>query len=269
MLIAHLSDTHINDEGKPAYGVAPTAENLVRCIEHINQLNPQPDIVLVTGDITYSGRREEAHYAARLLNKLRAPYCIVPGNHDERKSLQDVFSECAGNAAQGDFFSYVVEGYPVRFIGMDSSSPDGPGGEISTAQAAWLAEMLAKEQIQPTVIFMHHPPVRFGVPETDEDGFNDAQLLGDILDRYSNVLSIFCGHIHLAAHTDWHGTVVSTAPSMGLQLTLDLRLTGPSEFVLEAPGYCLHYYTPEKNLVTYTVFVRDVDGPYSFAGSEK
>ncbi len=45
---------------------------------------------------------------------------------------------------------------------------------------------------------------------------------------------------------------------------LDLTLTRPSEFTLEPPGYQLHYYTPEKNLVSHSIIVKDRDGPYLF-----
>ena len=51
---------------------------------------------------------------------------------------------------------------------------------------------------------------------------------------------------------------------MGMQLALDLTLERESEFFLEAPAYQLHYWTPDKNLITHTVFVKSVDGPYLF-----
>ena len=33
---------------------------------------------------------------------------------------------------------------------------------------------------------------------------------------------------------------------------------------LEAPAYHLHYWTPDKNLITHAVVVKPVDGPYLF-----
>lgn len=44
----------------------------------------------------------------------------------------------------------------------------------------------------------------------------------------------------------------------------NLTLERPSQFFLEAPGYQLHYWIPERNLVSYTIYVREVDGPYLF-----
>ena len=78
MLIAHISDLHIAGWGNKAYGIAPTAENLACCVDHINQLKPAPDLVLVTGDITYSSLLEEVERAASILAQLRYPFYILP-----------------------------------------------------------------------------------------------------------------------------------------------------------------------------------------------
>jgi len=264
MLIAHISDTHIAGLDKKAYGIAPTAENLACCVEHINQLNPQPDIVLITGDITYSGKLEEAQCAAILLEKLRIPYYLIPGNHDTRPALWSVFGEKACPGENVDFLNYVLDGFDIRLIGMDSSVPDGPGGELCRTRINWLEEQLAKNVEKPTIIFMHHPPVKFGVLETDEDGFIGTESLGELLVKYDNIKAALCGHIHITSHVAWSGTVISTAPSMGLQLVLDLTLTQPSAFTLESPGYLLHFFTPDKNLVSHSITVKDVNGPYRF-----
>ncbi len=264
MLIAQISDCHIAGFGKKAYVIAPTAENLARCIDHINQNIPSVDLVLVTGDITYSGALDEAERAALLFDRLQCPFYVVPGNHDLRTTLWSVFGGRACPEMNDGFFNYVIEGREIRLVAMDSTVPGEPGGEICMQRSKWLDERLAENSEQPTLLFMHHPPVKFGVLETDEDGFAGSELLGDVVEKYPNILRILCGHIHLSSHGGWRGRIITTAPSMGLQLGLDLTLTRPSEFYLESPGYLLHYYTPDRNLVTYSVTVRDMDGPYLF-----
>ena len=217
MLIAQLSDTHIAGWGKKAYDIAPTAENLARCVEHINQLKPEPDIVLVTGDITSKGRADEVERSASLFSKLRCPYYVIPGNHDDREALWSAFGGRACPSRSDGFLSYVIEGYDVRLIALDSTIPGEPGGKICEKRASWLDMRLSEAQHQPTVIFMHHPPIKCGVIETDVDGFIGADRLGNVVARYSNIERVICGHIHLLAHARWCGTVVSTAPSMGMQ----------------------------------------------------
>ena len=59
MLIAHISDTHIASPGSKTCGVAPMAENLERCVDHINQMVPRPDVVVHSGDVTNGGSLEE------------------------------------------------------------------------------------------------------------------------------------------------------------------------------------------------------------------
>lgn len=264
MLIAQISDCHIAGPGRNAYKIAQTAENLARCIDHINQSSPTVDLVLVTGDITYSSQIDEVERAARLLDRLQCPFYVVPGNHDTRSVLWRVFGGRACPEMSAGFCNYVIEGREIRLIALDSTVPGEPGGEICSIRAEWLDKRLAEKPAQPTVVFMHHPPVKFGVLETDEDGFAGAGILGNVIEKYQNILRILCGHIHLSSHGGWKGTIITTAPSMGLQLGLDLTLTRPSEFYLEKPGYLLHYFTPDRNLVTYTVTVGKMDGPYLF-----
>ncbi|MDH3743016.1 MAG: phosphodiesterase [Hyphomicrobiales bacterium] len=264
MLIAQISDSHIARWGRKTFGIAPMAENLALCVDHINQLDPKPDLVLVTGDITNEGLLEETERAAHLLGKLHCPFYVIPGNHDDRSRLWTVFGGQACPARVDEFIAYVIDGYDVRLIGMDSTMLGAPSGEICDTRAAWLDARLSEAKEQPTIIFMHHPPVNCGVAETNLDGFAGADRLGDIVEKHSNIERLICGHIHLPAHVRWRGTVVSTAPSMGMQLVLDLTLTRASEFILEAPAYQLHHWSSDGPLVTHTVHVRTGDGQYPF-----
>lgn len=265
MLIVQISDLHIVEKGQKTLGVAPMDENLAKCVGYINQMLPKPDLVLVTGDITNDLTVPQAQYAAHLLNQLDAPYYVVPGNHDSRQSLLQVFGDehCPGQL--DGMINYVIEDYPVRLIGMDSTKPKTVGGHMCRKRLDWLEARLAEDRKKPTIIFMHHPPVKAGVLEADFDGFVGAEELGSIVEKFSHIERIICGHIHLATHTKWHGAIVSTAPSMGMQLGLDLTMKKPSEFFLEAPGCLLHHLTPHGDLITHTIHIREMEGPYSFA----
>ncbi len=264
MLIAHISDCHITEPDKKSYGIVPTAENLARCVQHINQLTPSPDFVIVTGDISFDGKLAETKHASNLLEEFNFPYYIIPGNHDDRSSLLSAFESERCPINKTDTIDYVFEEKNLRCIAMDSTIPNAVGGELLDSQINWLEQQLSKEPLKDTIICMHHPPAKFGVLETDEDGFIGAEKLGSLVSQYNNIKAILCGHIHLTAHLPWNNTVISTAPSMGLQLVLDLTLTRHSEFTIEAPGYLLHYLNSENNFISHSVTVKDVDGPYRF-----
>jgi 3',5'-cyclic AMP phosphodiesterase CpdA len=264
MLIVQISDLHLAPEGQKTLGVAPMAQNLALCIERINGLVPRVDLVMITGDITHEGTLAEAENAARILQALRAPYYVLPGNHDDRAHLWSVFGGAAIPDRADGFLSYVVKGGDLRLIAMDSVRAGGPGGQTCDVRLNWLAARLAEAPGAPTAIFMHHPPARMGVAESDLDGFEGADRLGEIIGAHSNILGLFCGHIHLAAHAQWNGTTVSTAPSMGMQLAPDLTLKKPSQFVLEAPGYQMLLWSKDRGLVTHTSYARNPVGPFDF-----
>jgi len=265
MLIAQISDTHITSASKKAYGVVPTIENLKTCVKNINQLDPKPDVVLVTGDITNTNLEEEFEQAFKLLKNLEMPYFVIPGNHDDRVTLKATFNKhCPALSTPQNFIQYVIDDYEIRLIAMDSTIPKEAGGELCQSRLDWLDKQLASDTNTPTIIFMHHPPVKVGVIEADIDGFIGARNLGKIVKKYSNIEQIICGHVHLQTHTRCHGTMVTTAPSVGMELVLDLTLKKPPQFVIEPPSYLLHYWTPYNNLVTHTISARRTNGPYLF-----
>ncbi len=264
LLIAQISDIHIVEQGRKTLGVAPAEDNLASVIAHINRLVPKPDLVLLTGDVTDRGNAQETANAARLLADLNYPLFIIPGNHDTRESLWAQFGGTACPSRTGNTINYVIDGHDVRLIGMDSTIETKGGGELCDARLNWLEARLAEAPDQPTIVFMHHPPVKCSVPETDVDGFIGAGRLGEIIQRFPSVERILCGHIHLPTHSRWHGTIVTTCPATGMRLGLDLSMENESAFFLDVPGYMLHHWTKGQNLISHTVHVTQADGPYRF-----
>lgn len=267
MLIAQISDTHIAGPGIKTNGVAAMSENLARCVDSVNSLSPPPDLVLLSGDVTNDYSRKQALEAAQLLSRLECPLYVVPGNHDDRDTLRDVFGGKSCPSDANGFIDYVIDGHPLRIIALDSVRSGEPGGHLCADRLAWLNNCLAEGGEQPTVIFMHHPPLKLGIPETDVDGFLGAEQFGAIVANFPNIERVLCGHIHLLTHAAWRGTVVTTAPSTGMQLTLDLTQKAPSRFMLSDPAYLLHHWTPEQILVTHTILLNDLEGPFEFVAS--
>ena len=70
-LIAHISDLHF---GRHDPGIAGAL------IEQINDTNP--DLVVLSGDLTQRARTNEFIQARHFLDRIRRPVLIVPGNHD-------------------------------------------------------------------------------------------------------------------------------------------------------------------------------------------
>ena len=70
--LLHISDLHL--------GHATAPQPLERLRELIPDLDPE--ILVVTGDLTHRGRPAELERARELLQSLGLPLLAIPGNHD-------------------------------------------------------------------------------------------------------------------------------------------------------------------------------------------
>jgi 3',5'-cyclic AMP phosphodiesterase CpdA len=266
MLIAQISDLHIKRQGKLAYGRVDTAAHLRRCIRHINALDPQPDAVLITGDLVDFGDVEEYTFLRSLLDVLAVPYYLCVGNHDGREALREVFRDHVYLQQHAEFVQYALELGALRLIVMDTQDPPHGGGRLCDERLDWLEQTLANTSAKPTLVAMHHPPFVCGIEHMDVQNLAaaDAAKLATIVARHPNIERVLCGHVHRAIQTRFAGTLASICPSPAHQVALDLRPGGPSRFVMEPPAFQLHRYTPDAGLVTHTAFVGDFGGAYHF-----
>src|SRR4051812_33482571 len=69
--VAHLSDLHFGRHD------AATAEALLESLQE-----QQPDLVIVSGDLTQRARRSEFAEARKFLDRIATAKLVVPGNHD-------------------------------------------------------------------------------------------------------------------------------------------------------------------------------------------
>jgi 3',5'-cyclic AMP phosphodiesterase CpdA len=269
MSIAQITDMHIRPEGVLAYGRVDTAPYLARAVEHLLRLRPRPDVVLATGDLVDAGSAEEYRRLRALLAPLTMPVYLIPGNHDARDTLADVFADHAYLPRGGRFMQYVVEDYPVRLVGLDTLVPGQVGGLLCEERLGWLAVRLAEAPDRPTVIFMHHPPFVTGIAHMDNYGLARAHEFAEVVRRHSQVERVVCGHLHRPIQARVGGTLASTAPSTAHQVVLDLEDGNPLMFAMEPPACQLHVWRPGAGLVSHTSYIGDYDGPYRFSDGRR
>lgn len=82
MIIAQISDLHVQPAGQKAYGIVDTNRHLAAAVQQLNRLTPQPDIVVATGDLVDERTEAEYRMLKELLAPLKAPLYFVMGNHD-------------------------------------------------------------------------------------------------------------------------------------------------------------------------------------------
>ena len=87
MIIAQITDLHVVAKNRLCYRKVPTNAQLAQSIAHINSLDPRPDAVIASGDLTDHGRPEEYGLLRETLSDLIPPVFVIPGNHDRRDVL--------------------------------------------------------------------------------------------------------------------------------------------------------------------------------------
>lgn len=256
MIIAQISDLHVGVAGSLAYGRFDTGLCLARCVRHILRLIPPPDVVLATGDLVDGGTAGEYHHLRELLAPFPMPVYLIPGNHDDRSALCKAFRDHAYLPRPGAPVYYVLEEFPVRLLALDTVVPGAAGGALDAAQLDWLEARLAAAAHEPTLIFMHHPPIWTGIRCMDGIGLEpgSAARLAAIVSRHRQIERIVCGHVHRAIQARWRGTVVSICPSTAFQAVLKLGDEGFEWSPDEPPAYQLHCWNGAE-LVTHTVVV--------------
>lgn len=264
MLIAQITDTHITPPGKLLMGVVDTASALQRAVVTLNQLDPPPDITVLTGDLVETGAPEEYAHLRALLVPLRMPLFAIPGNHDAREPMREAFIAERYLPRQG-FLDYAIEDYPVRLIALDTLVPGEGGGALCSDRLRWIDRILAEAQDRPTLVMMHHPPFVTGIRRMDQAGLADSAGFAEVIRRHPQVQRILCGHLHRPIETRFAGTVAGTAPSTAHQIVLDLRPEARLRFAFEPPGYQLHYWREGIGLVTHTAAIGDWPGPYFYS----
>jgi len=268
MLIAQISDLHIRPTGSLAYGISETNLYAEQAVNALLRLDPQPDCVLATGDLTDCGLDEEYAILSALFARLPMPVYAIPGNHDRRDPMRQTFAS-GGYLPGTGLLNYAVSCGPVRIIGLDSLAAGKSHGELVPETLDFLAAALSAEPDAPTMIMLHHPPFDTGIGHMDRQRLLvGADELANIVANAPQVQRILCGHLHRSIQVLYAGTLCQTAPSVGHQVTLDLRADGPSSFVLEAPEFLLHSLLGGR-IVTHTAKVQRAPGPYPFILSKE
>lgn len=264
MILAHISDIHLRPEGDLAHDVADTAGGLAGAVERLAALDPPPDAVLITGDLVDDPDADSYAQLRRLLDPLRAPVYLIPGNRDDRAALRAAFAEDGYLPENGAFLHYAVADLPVRLLALDTVKQGAKTGEMCAERLAWLKDRLAEAPERPTVIFMHHPPFKTGVPFMDGQDFAGADEFADIVGAHGNVERVLCGHLHRPIQRRFAGTLACVAPSTAFQMPLDLRPGAGLGLVLEPPAGFLHLWSPGIGMVTHTLPLAEHPGPFPF-----
>ncbi|MFC6639747.1 phosphodiesterase [Sulfitobacter sp. JBTF-M27] len=215
--IIHLTDLHIShpDVGDAALKT-DTTDTLRRAVAAINAMDPLPDLVVASGDLTNTGAASSYGLLQEILADLAPPVVLALGNHDKRTPFAEVFATGTGDAP---FMHERILGN-LHVITLDTLVPGHVAGRLDPGQIAFLDTALEREPDLPKLVVAHHPP------RMDDRTLPWASLDEQSSDRFGEtiagrgVIGVLSGHVHLDQVHHWHGVPVITC--MGLNSTVDI-----------------------------------------------
>src|SRR5882757_1735022 len=205
---AYISDSHLY--------VKKTNERflrqLLRAVDDVNSLDPQPDFVLYGGDLAQLGRKEELDVGAQILKGLKAPVHMMAGEHDWFYDMGHHWNELFGpetysfdhkgvhfvvlmSVQEKDFWSARGMSPAERMhtvAGLDNAVQSA--FEVGAVQREWLRKDLDKvAKSTPLIVFSHSPLYKLYRPWnfwTD-----DAENVQALLQRVARA-TVLHGHTH-------------------------------------------------------------------------
>lgn len=206
--IAYISDSHLYDRTLNDRFV----RSLLRAVDDVNAMEPQPDFVLYGGDLAQLGKDSELELGRQILANLKAPVRMMVGEHDWFLDLGEKWMELFGEPHysfdhKGVHFVVLQSVYEDDFWTARGMSPmermmtvagldNGIQSrfKVGDAQREWLKRDLARiDAGTPIVVFSHSPLYKYYKPWnfwTD-----DADEVQGILKPFRRV-TVVHGHTH-------------------------------------------------------------------------
>jgi Icc protein len=212
--LLQFTDTHLTGTpGGKVRGVDTTA-TLARCIAHARRRHPDPDALLLTGDLVHD---DAGGYSVlrRMFGACAAPVHCLPGNHDEKAALR---RELAGPPFVHEF---AMRRHGWLFVMLDSTVPGHDHGHLAAPELARLDAALAQHRDAHALVCLHHHPVAHGSTWLDELMVTNALDLFAVLERHANVRGLAWGHTHQPLDRVRGRVRLMGTPSTCMQFTQD------------------------------------------------
>ena len=178
MKIAHISDLHFGEE--------LVREKVEKAVRQINEA--EPDLVVITGDLSCWGIHSEMRDAYETLIDLKPEVVAVPGNHDARNIGHEFFELYFGDTKKH------YKNDVISLIAADSTQPDLDDGYIGYEQREWIRNKTKKNKFN--ILALHHHIVP--VPKTgrERNVLIDAGEMVELITT-SGITAVLAGHRHM------------------------------------------------------------------------
>ena len=203
--IIQLSDCHIARDPGADYRGQNADRNLRSLLPAIRQW--QPDVLLLTGDISEDASAVSYGRVAAMMNSLGAPVLALPGNHDDPEVMSRYFPQ---GPWQGPL-NYEKKGWQLLLL--DSTRAGKVSGWLSKENLDRADSLLGRSEAAHALIALHHQPVPVQSPWIDRYALNFRESFFKVLDRHPAIKAVVWGHIHQDFSLERNGALLLGAPS--------------------------------------------------------
>lgn len=172
-----------------------------------------PDHLILSGDLAAESEEGAYRQLARMLEAIEVPVSCTPGNHDDPALLSRYFP-CHDRAL-------AVAGWQLLLL--DTRVAGSVAGNLGSDALDLVARSLDPHRSptasEPTLVFMHHPPLSVGCAWLDRHQVANGAALLECLAARPAVKGVFTGHVHQSGCVPVGHFAVHTTPSTCFQFT--------------------------------------------------
>jgi len=257
MLIAQITDLHIGFDAGNVHELNVRRLNMV--IDQLREMDPRPDLLMVTGDLVEHADDHRAYrHMEALVKRWEGPLLWAVGNHDSRENFLSVLPEVETD--ENGFIQYETELGGLRFVVVDTLDAGRHGGMVCEKRGKWLRARLREKKDVSTIVVLHHPPVDTGIAWMSALPQEQwVQRLETIIKPAKQVVALICGHVHRPISTSFAGKRLVVAASTAPQVALDLEDVDPLHpdgralIIADAPAFALHYWDGRSLLTHFEI----------------
>jgi Icc protein len=221
--IAQISDCHVAADPDALYRGQNADENLARIVHAVRQWQPQ--LVMVTGDVSEDGSRESYKRTSSLLGRIGAPVMALPGNHDDAVLMSRYFPAGPWDGP------YEKEAGDWQLVLLDSTMSGQVSGAFSPRELQQLQQTLSGSDKLYRLLALHHQPVPVGAAWIDRYRLESPQQFLRVVDQTAGTRCIAWGHVHHDFRLERKDCLLFGAPS-----SVANSLPGTERFTLDPSG---------------------------------
>jgi Icc protein len=221
--IIQVSDCHVARDPRATYRGLSADRNLVSLLPAMRHW--QPDLVLLTGDVSEDGSAAAYGRVSAHLSTVGAPVLALPGNHDDPAVMRRYFPRGPWDGP------YLEEARNWQLLLLDSTVSGQVSGHLSGETLQRLDGLLARSPKAHALIALHHQPVPMNAEWIDRYALEQPGELLDLLDRHGRVRCLTWGHVHQDFEARRNGALLLGSPS-----TVANSLPGAETFTLDLAG---------------------------------